>query len=69
MWTTLIGAFDYYYRNRRRPTFEYILFDGFNDTEEDVIRFVKLSKRIPCKVNLIAFPLDCVYRDVGLGRH
>jgi 23S rRNA (adenine2503-C2)-methyltransferase len=52
----LIDALEYYYRKtRRRPTFEYIPFDGFNDTDDDVRSFVKLSKRIPCKVNLIPF--------------
>ncbi len=52
----LIEALDYYYRKtRRRPTFEYIPFDGYNDTQDDIKRFVKLSKRIPCKVNLIPF--------------
>jgi 23S rRNA (adenine2503-C2)-methyltransferase len=52
----LIDAIEYYYRRtRHRPTFEYILFDGFNDTEEDVERLAKLSKRIPCKLNLIPF--------------
>jgi 23S rRNA (adenine2503-C2)-methyltransferase len=52
----LIEALEYYYRKtRHRPTFEYILFDGFNDTETDIKSFVKLSKRIPCKVNLIPF--------------
>ena len=52
----LVEALEYYYRKtRRRPTFEYIPFDGFNDTKEDVRLFVKLSKRIPCKVNIIPF--------------
>jgi len=52
----LVEALEYYYRKtRRRPTFEYIPFDGFNDTKEDIRRFVKLSKRIPCKVNIIPF--------------
>jgi 23S rRNA (adenine2503-C2)-methyltransferase len=52
----LIGALEYYYyKTRRRPTFEYILFDSFNDTATDIKAFVKLSRRIPCKVNLIPF--------------
>ena len=52
----LIEALEYYYRKTRyRPTFEYIPFEGFNDTESDIKRFVKLSKRIPCKVNIIPF--------------
>ncbi len=52
----LLDALEYYYtKTRRRPTFEYILFDGFNDTEEDIQRLIKASKRIPCKVNIIPF--------------
>ena len=52
----LIEALAYYYRKtRRRPTFEYIPFEGFNDTDADVKKFVKLSQRIPCKVNIIPF--------------
>ncbi|MCX6134575.1 MAG: 23S rRNA (adenine(2503)-C(2))-methyltransferase RlmN [Ignavibacteriales bacterium] len=52
----LVEALEYYYRKtRRRPTFEYIPFEGFNDTVDDVRRFVKLSKRIPCKVNIIPY--------------
>jgi 23S rRNA (adenine2503-C2)-methyltransferase len=52
----LIEALEYYYRKtRNRPTFEYILFEGLNDTEADIKKFVALSKRIPCKVNIIPF--------------
>ena len=52
----LTEALEYYCRKtRRRPTFEYIMFDGFNDTKEDIRKIVKLSKRIPCKVNIIPF--------------
>lgn len=52
----LLGALAYYYRKTRsRPTFEYILFDGYNDTDADVRRFVQVSKRFPCKVNIIPF--------------
>lgn len=49
-------ALEYYYRKTKKPvTFEYILFDGFNDTQEDVIRLAKLTRRIPSKVNVIPF--------------
>jgi 23S rRNA (adenine2503-C2)-methyltransferase len=52
----LMEALEYYYhKTRRRPTFEYIPFDGFNDTAQDIAEFLKLSKRIPCKVNLIPY--------------
>lgn len=64
----LLEALEYYYRKtKRRPTFEYILFDGFNDTEEDIRRFVQLSKRVPCKVNLIPFHSIAFTHPTGIG--
>lgn len=52
----LLDAVEYYYqKTRRRPTFEYILFDGMNDSAEDVRKLIALSKRIPSKINLIPF--------------
>ncbi len=52
----LIEALEYYYhKTRHRPTFEYILLDGLNDTESDIRKFEQLAKRIPCKVNIIPF--------------
>ncbi len=53
---TLLTALEYYYKKtRRRPTIEYILFEGFNDTDQDIMRLREISKRVPCKVNLIPF--------------
>jgi 23S rRNA (adenine2503-C2)-methyltransferase len=64
----LIKALEYYYhKTRRRPTFEYILFDGFNDTTADIKLFVKLSRRIPCKVNLIPFHSIAFMHPSGFG--
>ncbi len=52
----LTTALEEYYRVlRRRVTFEYILFEGFNDGEADARRLVTLTRRIPGKVNLIPF--------------
>lgn len=52
----LIEAVRYYYeKTRQRVTYEYILLDGLNDTEEDIRRLVSLSRKIPCKINLIPF--------------
>lgn len=52
----LMNAMEYYYRKtRRRPTFEYIPFEGFNDTGADAQRLIKVSKRFACKVNIIPF--------------
>jgi len=40
---------------RTRVTFEYALFEGFNDTMHDVKAFSRLVKGIPCKINLLAY--------------
>jgi len=41
--------------NSERITFEYIMLDGVNDTEDDARRLVKLIEGIPAKINLIPF--------------
>ena len=52
----LIDAAEYYYRSNRLPiTYEYILFEGFNDSYEDVKNLSSIIKRFPSKVNLIPF--------------
>ncbi len=52
----LLDAVEYYYRaTGMRVTFEYILFDGWNDTDSDLRLLTNLSGRIPCKVNIIPF--------------
>lgn len=52
----LFEAVKYYYkRTKLRVTFEYILFDGINDTDEDVKLLTKLSKTVPCKINIISY--------------
>ncbi len=38
---------------RRRVTFEYVLLDGVNDSDEDAERLPKILRGIPSKVNLI----------------
>lgn len=38
-----------------RATIEYILFDGFNDTKEDVKAFRELIRGLPCKINILAY--------------
>lgn len=50
---------DFYRMRHDRVTFEYILFEGLNDKEEDVERIAWLSGQIPLKINLIRYhPLD-----------
>ena len=51
----LIGARYYYSKTKERITFEYILFGGWNDGEEDIRRLVKLTRSVPCKINIIPY--------------
>lgn len=41
--------------NSERITFEYVMLDGVNDSDEDARRLVKWIEGIPAKVNLIPF--------------
>ncbi len=41
--------------NAERITFEYVMLDGVNDSDEDARRLVKLIEGIPAKINLIPF--------------
>lgn len=46
---------DFYRRTRSAVTYEYILFEGFNDSAEDAKRLAKFTRRFPSKVNIIPF--------------
>ena len=41
--------------NSERITFEYVMLNGVNDSDEDARRLVKLIRGIPAKINLIPF--------------
>ncbi len=50
------NALEYYYRATKIPvTFEYIVFEGLNDSDLDVKRLARLTRRVPTKVNVIPF--------------
>jgi len=50
----LLEAVRYYTKNsRKRITFEYVLIDGINTSEEDARKLVKITHDIPCKINII----------------
>lgn len=52
----LMDAVRYYtQKTGRRVTFEYIIFDGFNDTMDDVLALARLVQGIPCKINVLAY--------------
>ncbi len=42
-----------------RVTFEYIIFDNFNDTPQDAYELASFAKCVPCKINIIEYnPID-----------
>jgi len=43
------------FSHQRRVSFEYIMFDGLNDTMRHAVEMVKLLKNLDCRVNLIRF--------------
>ena len=50
----LLDAARYYtQKTRRRITFEYVLMKDLNDSEEDANQLVRLTRGIPCKINVI----------------
>ena len=52
----LMEAARYYTRKtRRRITFEYIIFEGLNDTREDILALARLVQGLPCKINVLAY--------------
>lgn len=52
----LIDSLEYWINIKKSIiTFEYIIFDGINDTEKDIIELIKICKKIPSKVNLIEY--------------
>ena len=49
----------WYEKTERMITYEYIVWDGINDTRKDIDALVKFCKYVPCKVNLIEYnPID-----------
>lgn len=53
-------ALKYWYAKRKKKvTYEYVVWEGINDTDEHAQALLKFCKIIPCKVNLIEYnPID-----------
>lgn len=52
----LAEALKYYYaKTKNAVTYEYIVFDGFNDSIQDAMELAKFCKHLPCKVNIIEY--------------
>ncbi|MBL7874520.1 MAG: 23S rRNA (adenine(2503)-C(2))-methyltransferase RlmN [Cyclobacteriaceae bacterium] len=49
----------WYQKTKSKVTYEYVVWKGINDTEEDARALLKFSKLVPSKVNLIEYnPID-----------
>jgi 23S rRNA (adenine2503-C2)-methyltransferase len=58
---SLIEALNYFYRKTGNEiTFEYILFNGFNDSQKDADELIKIYRQVPADlVNIIEYnPID-----------
>lgn len=52
----LAEALKYYFAKTKNPvTYEYIVFDGFNDTLQDAAELARFCRHLPCKVNIIEY--------------
>ncbi len=52
----IIKAAEYYTQTRkRRVTFEYLIFRGFNDSPEDAMKLAEIIRGVPCKINILAY--------------
>jgi len=53
---SLREALQYFYeKTNSRVTFEYIIFDGFNDEISDARELAEFAKCVPCKINIIEY--------------
>jgi len=57
---SLKEALEYFHeKTKSRVTFEYIIFDGFNDELMDARELADFAKCVPCKINIIEYnPID-----------
>ena len=64
----LLEAMDEYYKVTGIPvTYEYILFEGLNDSDADARRLAKIARRLPSKVNVIPFHQIDFTNPIGIG--
>jgi 23S rRNA (adenine2503-C2)-methyltransferase len=52
----LVESLNYFYsKTKNKITFEYILLKGVNDTIQDANNLIKLTRKVPAKVNIIEY--------------
>lgn len=62
--TEIMEALHYWYaRTAQRITFEYCIWKGINDTEQDINALIRYCKKVPSKVNIIQ------YNSIGEGKY
>lgn len=62
--TEIMDSLQYWYRKTGSIiTFEYCVWGGINDTDEDIKALIKYCKQVPSKVNLIQ------YNPIGEGKY
>jgi len=59
----------YYARTRLRVTYEFILFDGINDSDLEVRRLIAFARKVPSKINVIPFHSITFAGPRPAGRH
>ncbi|TAF97364.1 MAG: 23S rRNA (adenine(2503)-C(2))-methyltransferase RlmN [Cytophagia bacterium] len=67
----LAEALQYFYeKTNNRITFEYIVFDKFNDTIQDARELWEFTKKVPAKVNIIEYnPIaEAAYKNTDATR-
>jgi len=68
---SLAEALKYFYqKTKSRITFEYIIFENFNDSIEDAKELVNFCKNVPCKINIIEYnPVDsCELKNTSVEK-
>lgn len=64
----LLSALRYYHeKTGKRVTYEYIFFDGINDSDREVELLVRFARRVPCKINVIPFHSIAFTGIQGIG--
>ncbi len=54
--SVLMDALEYFHKHtKNKISYEYIAFDGFNDTADDARALAKLCKRFPVQINIIEY--------------
>ena len=49
----------WYAKTKRRITYEYVVWEGVNDSIKDILALIDFCKFAPCKVNIIEYnPID-----------